>query len=169
MTVPTSTWLLQRKWILVTVSLPILVALWWAFRPEKLWINERVNEPAPFDTSSDPQPILTGRFESEAQPTSGRATIYRTPSGREYLRLNDFTTANRSDGHVALARSDGRDLAQEVAKGDLNSIDFGPLKSHQGDQNYDLPKSADPNQYDAVLIYSDQSHTLYGWAKLEPF
>ena len=61
MTIHISPGLLRRKWILTTVGLPVLVALWWAFRPEKLWINQKVNEPAPFDTSSDPQPILTER------------------------------------------------------------------------------------------------------------
>src|SRR5579863_8227828 len=70
MTIHASVWLLHRKRILVIVGLPVLVALWWAFRPEKLWINEKVNEAAPFDTSSDPQPILTGRFEGEAHQTS---------------------------------------------------------------------------------------------------
>jgi hypothetical protein len=34
-----------RKWILVAAGLPILVAAWWAFRPEKLWINQKVSEP----------------------------------------------------------------------------------------------------------------------------
>ncbi len=94
MTTRASTWLVRRKWILAAVGLPVLVALWWAFRPEKLWINEKVNEAAPFDTSGGPQPILTGRFEDKAQQTSGRATIYKKPGGEEYLRLSDFTTAN---------------------------------------------------------------------------
>jgi len=156
MTIHTSTRLLRRNWIFVIVALPILVALWWAFRPEKLWINEKVNEPAPFDASSGPEPILTGRFENGTQQTRGRATIYKEPGGREYLRLNDFTTANQPDVHIALARSGNR-------------IDFGPLKSDQGDQNYDLPASTDPKQYDAVVIYSEQSHMLFGLAKLAPF
>jgi hypothetical protein len=81
MTVPTGRWFLRRKWILLSIGVPVLAALWWAFRPEKLWITEKVHEPAPFDTSGDPQPILTGRFESTTQQTSGRATIYITGHG----------------------------------------------------------------------------------------
>jgi len=70
-------WVLHRKWILAAVGLPILVAAWWAFRPEKLWINQKVSEPAPFASSTDPQPLYTGRLEGKAHQTSGRATIYR--------------------------------------------------------------------------------------------
>jgi hypothetical protein len=149
----------RRKWILVSVGIPILVALWWAFRPEKLWINEKVSEAAPFDTSGEPQPFLTGRFAGKAQQTSGRATIYKKPGGEAYLRLSDFTAPNARDAHVLLGRSES----------DLDRIDLGPLKSNQGDQNYDLPAATDLNKYSAVVIYSEQSHAVFGVAKIEPF
>ena len=158
MTIHASTWLVRRKWI-PAVGLPILVALWWAFRPEKLWINQKVNEAAPFDTSAGPQPILTGRFEGEGQQISGRATIYKKPGGEQYLRLSDFAGSNGEDVHVALARSANQN----------DRVDLGPLKSNQGDQNYDLPAAADLNKYDAVVIYSERFPKVSGRAKLEPF
>src|ERR1700683_5543554 len=148
MTTHTGTWLVRRKWILAAVGLPVLVVLWWAFRPEKLWINERVNEAAPFDTSGGPQPILTGRFEGKTQQTSGRATIYKKPGSEEYLRLSDFVAPNGDDVHVVLARSDDQNLAEDVGKGGLESIDLGPVKSNQGDQNYDLAAATDLSKYD---------------------
>jgi hypothetical protein len=169
MTTHISPWLLRRKWILIVVGLPVLVALWWAFQPEKLWINQTVNEPAPFDTSSDPQTILTGRFEGDAQQTRGRATIYKKPGGGDYLRLNDFTTPNGRDLHVVLARRKDRNLSQAVVKGSIDSIDLGPLKSNQGDQIYDLPAATNLNQYNAVAIYGEVAHTVFGLAKLEAF
>ena len=153
---------MRRKWVLAGVGLPVLVALWWAFRPEKLWINEKVNEAAPFDASGDSQPILTGRFEGKSQQTSGRATIYKKPGGEEYLRLSDFTTPNVGDVHVVLVQSGDGSLAGQ-------SVDLGALKSNQGDQNFDLPRATDPNKYDAVAVYSEQSHAAFGVAKLEPF
>jgi hypothetical protein len=165
MTIHTSTWLVRRKWILVAIGLPVLAALWWAFRPEKLWINEKANEPVPFDASGDPQPILTGRFESNAHQTSGRATIYKRPGGQEYLRLSDFATEHAPDVHVLLARSDDSKMAQ----GDLDRIDLGPLKSDQGDQRYDLAATTDLNNYQAAVIYGEQSRAVFGLAKLEPF
>jgi len=60
-------------------------------------------------------------------------------------------------------------LVQDVVKSDIESIDCGPLKSNQGDQKYDLLAAANLNKYDAVVIYGEQSHTVLGLAKLEPF
>jgi Electron transfer DM13 len=154
---------------LVVVGLPILVAAWWAFRPEKLWINQKVSEPAPFASSTDPQPLYTGRLEGNAHQTSGRATIYKAPDGRQYLRLTDFSTSNGPDVHVLLARGDDQSLKQEIVKGQLDSIELGALKGNQGDQNYDLPPSVDLQKYDAAVIYCERFHAVFGVAKLEQF
>jgi hypothetical protein len=162
-------WLFQRKWIVIAIGLPILVAAWWAFRPEKLWINEKVDEPAPFASTLDPQPLYTGRLEGKAHQTSGRATIYRGLDGKQYLRLTDFTTSNGPDVHVILARSDDKDVEQEIVKGDLDRIELGALKGNQGDQNYDLPATADLTKYSAVVIYCERFHAIFGLARLEPF
>jgi Electron transfer DM13 len=163
------TWLLRKKWTLVAIGLPVLVAAWWAFRPEKLWINEKVNEPAPFASSLDPQPLYTGRLEGKAHQTSGRATIYKSPDGKRYLRLTDFTTSNGPDVHVILVRSDDQAITQEIVKGDLDRVELGSLKGNQGDQNYGLPESVDLSQYGAVVIYCERFHAVFGLAKLEPF
>jgi hypothetical protein len=162
-------WLSRRKWILVVVGLPILIAAWWAFRPEKLWINQRVNEAAPFASSTDPQPLYTGRLEGKAHQTSGRATIYEAPDGKQYLRLTDFSTSNGPDVHVLLARSDDEKLSQEIVKGQLESVELGSLKGNQGDQNYDLPASVDLRKYSAAVIYCERFHAVFGVARLEQF
>jgi hypothetical protein len=146
------TWLLRRKWMLAAVALPVVIALWWAFRPEKLWINQKVNEAAPFDANNEPQPILTARFNAKAQQTSGRATVYKRPGGGEYLRLSDFTGPSGSDIHVLLARSDDPIVAEGVADGQLQDIDCGPLKSNQSEQDFDLPMATDLKQYEAVVF-----------------
>jgi hypothetical protein len=151
----------RRTWILAAIGVPVLVALWWAFRPEKLWINQKVSEAAPFDTSAEPQPILTGRFEGKAQQTSGRATVYQRPGGEKYLQLSDFTAASGPVLHVL--------LAQDVLTGDSDRIDLGALKDDRDDQKYDLPASTDLKKYSAAVIYSEQSHEVLGLAKLEPF
>ena len=164
-----SSWVLRTKWILVAIGLPILVAVWWAFRPEKLWINERVSEPAPFSSSSDPQPLYTGRLEGKAHQASGRATIYKAPDGKQYLRLTDFSTSNGPDVHVVLARSDEANLTQEIVKGQLDSVELGSLKGNQGDQNYDLPASVDLQKYNAAVIYCERFHAVFGLAQLEQF
>ncbi len=159
MAIHLSPWLVQRKRIVAALSLPILVALWWAFRPEKLWINQKVSEAAPFDTSGEPQPLLTGRFEGKTQQISGRATIYKKPGGGEYLRLSAFIASNAPEAQVVLGRNEG----------DLDRIDLGPLKNNQGDQNYDLPSAADLSKFGAVVILDERSHAVLGLAKLESF
>src|SRR5277367_3699330 len=142
-----SFWRSRRKWIFAAAALPILVAAWWAFRPEKLWVNQKVSEPAPFASNTDPQPLYTGRLEGKAHQTSGRATIYKSPDGKQYLRLTDFSTSNGPDVHVLLARSDNQGLQEEIVKGNLDSVELGALKGNQGDQNYDVPSAADLNNY----------------------
>ncbi|MCU1335396.1 MAG: putative secreted protein [Bryobacterales bacterium] len=163
MTVHTNTWLSRRKWVVAAAALPVLVVAWWAFRPEKLWINEKVNEPAPFTSSLDPQTLYTGRLEGKAHHTSGRATIYKSSDGRQYLRLTDFMTSNGPDVHVLLVRSDDKGLDEQ------DSVELGSIKGNQGDQNYDLPGSADLNKYRVVVIYCQRFHTVFGLARLEPF
>ena len=54
-------------------------------------------------------------------------------------------------------------------KVDSDRIDLGVLKSNPGDQIYVLPAATDPKKYSAAVIYSEQSHTVFGVAKLEPF
>ena len=124
MTVHAGTWLSRKKWMLVAAGVPVLVAAWWAFRPEKLWINEKVNEPAPFISTTEAQPLSTGRLEGKAHQTSGRATIYKSSDGARYLRLTDFTTSNGPDVHVVLARSNDPGLQQEIVKGNLDSVEL---------------------------------------------
>lgn len=164
-----SVWLSNKKWIWAAVGVPLLIVAWWAFRPEKLWINQRVNEQAPFAATSDSQPLYTGLLTGKAHPTSGRASIYRMPDGKRYLRLTDFTTSNGPDVHVVLAESGDQGLTKDFVKGELTSVELGPLKANQGDQNYDLPDSVDLKKFDAVVIYCEQFHAVFGLARLEQF
>jgi hypothetical protein len=160
-------WLSRNKWIVI--GIPVLVGVWWAFRPEKLFINHRVNEPAPFTMDTEPQPIFTGKLEGKIHQTSGRATIYKAVDGRQYLQLSDFTTSKGPDVHVLLVRADDKTLDQEIAKGDLENVELGSLKGKEGDQNYDLPPTADLNKYQAVAIYCRRFNAIFGVAKLEKF
>ena len=160
---------LRRKWIWIAVGLPVLIAAWWAFRPEKLWINKAVNEPAPFTESGGLQPIFTGRFVGRAHPTSGRATIYEASGGMRRLSLSDFKTSNGPDVHVVLARADDPALDEEILKTDLDHVELGSLKGNQGDQNYDIPASVDLKKYNAVVIYCERFHAVFGVAREESF
>lgn len=159
----------RRKRILAAIGIPVLVGAWWAFRPEKLFINQKVNEAAPTALAAEPEALYTGRLEGKVHQTSGRATIYKLADGKQFLRLSDFTTSNGPDVHVLLVRSNEKALGQEIVKGELDGVELGALKGNQGDQNYDLPATLDLNQYQAVTIYCERFHAIFGVAKLEKF
>jgi hypothetical protein len=169
MNIQTQSWLPRNRKILTLAAIPMLVAIWWAFRPEKLFINQTVNEAAPAAIAAGPQPEYTGRLEANAHPTSGRATIYKSPDGKQYLRLSDFSTSNGPDVHVVLVHSGDQSLAQKLVIGGFDTIELGSLKGNQGDQNYDLPPNADLNKYQAVAIYCERFHAIFGVARLERF
>jgi len=158
---------LGRKGIWIAIGLPILIVAWLAFRPEKLWINQRVNEPAPFASRSEARPIFAGRLEGRAHPTSGRATLYESLGGKRYLRLTDFTTSNGPDVHVVLARADDPALDQKIVKGNLDYVELGKLKGNQGDQNYEVPVAVDLQKYNAVVIYCERYNAVFGVAREE--
>jgi hypothetical protein len=153
----------------VVIGIPVVVGAWWAFRPEKLFINQKVNEAAPAALSTEPEALYTGRLEGKVHQTSGRATIYKSAEGKLYVRLSDLATSNGPDMHVLLVRAEDKALGQEIVKGNLDSVELGTLKGNQGDQNYDLPATADLNQYRAVAIYCERFHAIFGVAKLEKF
>jgi len=159
----------RNRWILVLIGVTVLVGAWWAFRPEKLFINQKVNEAAPAALGSEPETLYTGKLEGRIHQTSGRATIYKSTDGKEYLRLSDFATSNGPDVHVILARAEDKALDGEIVKRELDSVELGALKGNQGDQNYDLPASVDLNKYQAVAIYCERFHAIFGVARLEKF
>jgi hypothetical protein len=143
----------RRKRIFVPLGLLVLVAAWWVFRPEKLFINQHVNEPAPFAAGNDPQPVLTGTLEDRAHDTVGRATVYKTFGGRHYLRISGLDTSATQ--------------LQVALKGGEAEIHLGTIQNPR-EQNFDLAASVDLNQYDSVAIYADRSGT-FAIAKLQAF
>ncbi|PYU70609.1 MAG: hypothetical protein DMG49_10995 [Acidobacteria bacterium] len=169
MNTKTGPWLLRNKWILILIGIPVLAGAWWAFRPEKLFYNHKVNEAAPAALRAEPEALYTGKLEGKVHQTSGRATIYKTADGKEYLRLSDFTTSSGPDVHVLLVRAEDKALDGEIVKGEFDNVELGRLKGNQGDQNYDLPASADLNSYQAVAIYCERFHAIFGVGKLEKF
>jgi hypothetical protein len=60
------------------VAIVVVLAAWYAFRPERLLINRTVNEAMPAaQGASSAQPLESGQFYSILHPTDGTATIYQ--------------------------------------------------------------------------------------------
>ena len=127
---------MQKKTIVTVIAVIVLVAAWYAFRPERLFINETVNEgfplPATTQAAATPaQPVLLsmGRFHDGAHKTSGSASIYRLPEGKRFLRLSEFETSNGPDVQVYLvAAPDATDNATVTSAGFMLMPEIGASK-----------------------------------------
>lgn len=159
----------MKKWIKFGIPIAAVVVLvaWYAFRPERLVINRRVDEAMPSGQGdSSPQPLFLGHFYSIAHPTEGIATIYWTGGAARVLRLTSFSTSNGPDVHVYMvAADDAKDIATVQQAG---FIDLGVLKGNIGDQNYMLGGNVDLRKYRAVSIWCKRFSVNFGAAALKP-
>ena len=156
----------MNKWkIILPVLAIVLFGAWYAFRPERLVIDRRVNEafPAAEDASSA-QVLVSGVFYGVLHPTVGNATVYRFANGDRILRLTNFRTSNGPDVHVYLvAAEDAKDSATVQHAG---FIDLGAIKGNVGDQNYSIDHDLDLSKYRTVSIWCKRFAVNFGAAPL---
>jgi hypothetical protein len=160
---------MSKRNIIIGVSVIVLAVLWYAFRPELLFINQTVSEEFPGGAAmasieKGPMVITKGNFKGLAHETKGLASIYQLPDGKRTLRLTEFETSNGPDVHIYLT-------AAEVAKGsdaikEAGFIDLGSIKGNKGDQNYDIPADADLKKYRNVTVWCARFGVNFGQAAL---
>jgi Electron transfer DM13 len=157
-----------NKWKLAILALAVvLVVAWYAFRPERLFVNKRVQEAMPAAPgSSKIEAIESGIFYGVAHPTEGTATIYRMGDGGLLLRFTSFTTSNGPNVHVYLVAADEPKDSETVQRAAF--IDLGPIKGNIGDQNYVLGSDVDLSKYRAVSIWCQRFRVNFGAASLTP-
>jgi hypothetical protein len=159
----------MKKWgkVAIPIAVVVLAAAWYAFRPERLVVNRRVDEAMPNGGSaSSPQTLESGRFYSILHPTKGVATIYQLGDGTRILRLSSFSTSNGPDVHVYMVAADDAKDAATVKKAGF--VDLGVIKGNIGDQNYALGSSLDLAKYRAVSIWCKRFAVNFGTAPLRP-
>jgi hypothetical protein len=159
----------MKKWLKFGIPIAAVVVLvaWYAFRPERLVVNRRVNEAMPTaQGDSSAQTLVSGHFYSILHPTEGTATVYRLGDGARVLRLTSFSTSNGPDVHVYMvAADDAKDVTTVEHAG---FIDLGVLKGNIGDQNYILGSDLDLGKYRAVSIWCKRFSVNFGAAALKP-
>jgi hypothetical protein len=169
---------MNRK-LLIPITALALAGGWYAFRPERAFIDRQVDEsldglavPAAARlvavSPADEQlaALLAGRFHTNAHETTGTATLYRRPDGARVLRLQDFRTSNGPDVRVYLvAAADVRDEAT-VTGGQF--VELGALKGNVGNQNYEVPAGLDLSRYRTVTIWCRRFSVNFGSAPLTP-
>jgi Electron transfer DM13 len=158
---------MSKRSIIIGVGVVMLGVLWYAFRPELLFVNKTVREEfpgGPAMASKGPMVVTKGNFKGLAHETKGLASIYQLADGKRTLRLTEFATSNGPDVHVYL-------VAAEVEKGndavkEAGFIDLGSMKGNIGDQNYEIPADADLSKYRTVSIWCARFGVNFGIAAL---
>jgi len=153
--------------IVVPVLLIAVFVAWYAFRPERLFVNKYVDEKLPNANGTfAPQSLESGAFHSVIHPTQGTATIYRIADGGRVIRFTNFKTSNGPDVHIYMvAAADATDNASVLRAG---FIDLGSIKGNIGDQNYALAPDVDLSKYRTVSVWCKRFSVNFGAAPLTP-
>jgi hypothetical protein len=147
----------QHRGAFGIAGLAILVVLWYWFRPEKLFLNQRVNESAPATLIAQ-QPLFIGSLQREgaAGDTSGRVSVVKSGGGLE-LEISGLTSVAAKSFTVALAAPGNETHATEL----------GPATSG-AKVDLAIPRGIDPAVRKDVLLMDDSHHVL-AKASLEAF
>ncbi len=160
----------MKKPMLIVAGILALGGLWYAFRPELLFVNQTVNESLPTANAaaaaSGPTALLAGNFRGLAHQAQGAATIYRLADGKQVLRLTNFKTSNGPALHMYLVAASDAPDNDTVKKAGF--IDLGDLKGNEGDQNYEIPAGADLTKYRAASVWCARFGVNFAAAPLAP-
>jgi hypothetical protein len=156
----------MKKPVVFVVAIIALVGLWYAFRPELLFVNQSTNEQFPAaQASAEPVKLASGNFRGIAHESQGAASVYQLPDGKQVLRLTEFKTSNGPALHVYLVAAE--DAADNDTVKNAGFVDLGDLKGNQGDQNYDIPAGTDLNKYRAVTVWCQRFGVNFATAPLK--
>ena len=153
----------NRLKVTLIAVLIVVFGAWYAFRPERLFINQKVNEQFPTASAASSQ-LASGQFHSGAHETKGMAAVFQLADGKKTLRLTGFETSNGPDVHVYLVAAQDAKDNDTVTKAGF--VDLGSMKGNIGDQNYELPANADLAKYRAVTIWCKRFSVNFGTAPL---
>lgn len=156
---------MNRKKLIYGLAVIIAIALWAAFRPERLFVNAKVNEAMPAALANVSQTVLTsGAFHSVAHESKGKASIYQLPDGKRILRLTSFETSNGPDVRVYLVAANDASDSETVKQAGF--VELGALKGNVGDQNYEISSDVDLSKYRAVTIWCKRFGVNFATAPL---
>ena len=173
----------HRKTIALVVGVAVIAVTWYLFRPELLFVNQKVNESFPVTTTAmstmarggqtsgamsamttAPTAKTEGIFHDGAHATKGTASIYELATGNRVLRLTNFETSNGPDVHVLLGKAADATDSQTVKR--AGYFDLGSLKGNVGDQNYSIPGNVQLSDYNSVTIWCNRFNVNFGTAPL---
>ena len=143
------------------------------FQPQKLFIQDKVNEAAPSapavprapgspakPAQSRTRTLSSGGFASFEHATRGQAKIIDS-SGKRYLRFEGFSTSNGPQLKVYLSAAAPGGPPETF---DDRFLDLGDLKGNVGDQNYAIPAGVDLKRYRSVVVWCKRFSVAFGAA-----
>ena len=164
---------MRKRNALIGLAIVVVAGGWYAFRPERLFVNTTVNESLGAVTpagataptgAATPTTLAMGSFHSNAHDTRGTATVIDLGDGRRVLRLANFATSNGPDVRIYLvAAPDVQDNATVKTAG---FVELGPMKGNIGDQNYDIPATVDLSNFRTVTVWCKRFSVNFGSAPL---
>ncbi len=142
-------------------TIPLLGLGWYLFRPELLFIDQKVAEKSPSPSTPGSMKVADGEFASYSHETSGKAILI-DQNGSSTLRLENLKTSNGPDVHVYLVKG----MDPRIVK-DGEFLDLGTLKGNVGDQNYTIPTGTKLSEYGAVSVWCKRFSVGFGGAQLK--
>jgi hypothetical protein len=145
------------------------------FQPQKLFINQRVDEAIPAATAAAVQTpqasaaapaetvFSTSNLQSLEHQSSGTVLLIRLAGGGRILRLENLATSNGPDLRVYLSAAPA---SADWHGYDRDYVDLGALKGNLGNQNYTLPDSVDIARYRSAVIWCRQFKVGFAVAAL---
>lgn len=152
---------MKKRNILIAVAAVVVVAGWYAFRPERLVVDQRVSEA----TGASGAVIASGQFHGVAHDGKGKATITRRPDGTRVLELTDFETSNGPDLQLYLIAA--RDAVNSDTVTQAGFTTLGALKGNVGNQAYELPPDVDLDRLQAVTVWCRRFGVNFATAPLQ--
>lgn len=155
---------------LIVIAVLVLLAVgWYLFRPERIFIDSKVNESLPdiskATQTNSPTVLFEGEFHGVAHDANGTAQVYSLGNKKRVLRFTNFKVSNGPDVVVYLIALDDANDSKTVK--DAEFIMLGELKGNIGDQNYDVPEDVDLNKYRAVTIWCRRFGVNFATAPLK--
>ncbi len=152
---------MRKRSVAVAFVALLLVAGWYAFRPERLLLDQRVDEA----TGGSGGVVASGAFHGVAHDGKGNASVVRRADGSRVLELTEFETSNGPDLHLYLvAARDATD--SEVVKA-AGFVALGALKGNVGNQAYEVPGDVDLDRFRAVTVWCRRFGVNFATAPLE--
>ncbi len=116
--------------------------------------------------SAAAETLASGAWTNKGYDIDGQWKIVARDGGRYIVFDDDFKTRSGPDLKVFLS---SRPLAS-ITGGTVvpSSVEIGPLKSHRGAQEYEIPARVDLDAYRSLVIHCKAYTHLWGGGEIAP-